>query len=456
MPEHYVGLDGGDGDEAIEAAEAAARASLESLVGTTPLAAPDPVLLRPVEDDRDDIQPGDRVLLIIEDDVAFARIMLGLAHENGFKAVVATRGDSGLALANQLKPDAISLDLQLPVLDGWRVLDRLKRNAGTRHIPVHVISVDDLTRRGAALGAFAYLEKPVSRESLQSAFQHISTFLDRSVRQLLLVEDDDRQRDSIMELVGEGDDVKIAAVQSAEEALAALDGGEYDCMVVDLVLPGDDGVRLIERIKTQARYRDLPIIVYTGKELTDDEEQRLKKYTQSIILKSGVNSPERLLKDTALFLHRIDARLPERSKAIISETRKAEETVVGHKVLVIDDDVRNIFAMTSILEANGVSVVYADNGRAGIQALENDDEIHLVLMDIMMPGMDGYETIQEIRRIPRFRGIPIVAVTAKALPEDRDKCLGAGASDYLPKPIDAAKLLEVIRLWTGGDEPARA
>ena len=457
LPERYIAIEGAvDDDGEVPPVEVAARAALDSLVGTAPLAAPDPAVLRPIEDDRDNIQPGDRVLLIIEDDLAFARIMLGLAHENGYKAVVSTRGDSGLALANQLKPDAISLDLQLPVLDGWRVLDRLKRNAGTRHIPVHVISVDELTRRGAALGAFAYLEKPVSSESLQAAFQHISTFLDRSVRQLLLVEDDDHQRDSIIELVGEGDDVRVSPVRSAEEALAALDSGQFDCMVVDLVLPGDDGVRMVERVKTQARYRDLPIVVYTGKELTEDEEARLKKYTQSIILKSGVNSPERLLKDTALFLHRIEERLPERSKAMITETRKAEATVVGQKVLVIDDDVRNIFAMTSILEANGVKVIYSDNGRGGIEALENDPDIDLILMDIMMPGMDGYQAIHEIRRIPRFRGIPIVAVTAKALPEDRDKCLGAGASDYLPKPVDATKLLDVIRLWTGGDAIATA
>jgi CheY-like chemotaxis protein len=238
--------------------------------------------------------------------------------------------------------------------------------------------------------------------------------------------------------------------------MAALESGQIDCMVVDLVLPGDDGVRLVEQVKTQPRFRDLPIVVYTGKELTDEEEARLKKYTQSIILKSGVNSPERLLKDTALFLHRIDERLPERSKAMISESRKAEAAVVGQKVLVIDDDVRNIFAMTSILEANGVKVIYSDNGRGGIEALESDPDIDLILMDIMMPGMDGYQAIQEIRRIPRFRGIPIVAVTAKALPEDRDKCLGAGASDYLPKPVDATKLLDVIRLWTGGDTTVNA
>jgi len=425
-------------------------------VGTTPLSAPDPALLRPVADDRDQLQQGDRVLLIIEDDLAFARIMLTMAHENGYKAVVATRGDSGLALANQLRPDAISLDLQLPIMDGWNVLDRLKRNPATRHIPVHVISVDEMTRRGATLGAFAYLEKPVSRETLQGAFEHISTFLDRSVRELLLVEDDDHQRDSIIELVGEGDDVKVTPVHSAEEAMAALEGGGCDCVVVDLVLPGDDGIHLVERIKTQERYKDLPIVVYTGKELTELEEQRLKKYTQSIILKSGVHSPERLLNDTALFLHRIEERLPERSRSMISESRKVESAIAGRKVLVIDDDVRNIFAMTSILEANGIKVLYADNGRAGIDMLENDPDIDLVLMDIMMPGMDGYEAIKEIRGIPRFSSIPIVAVTAKALPEDRDKCLGAGASDYLPKPVDAAMLLEVIRLWTGGQARASA
>jgi CheY-like chemotaxis protein len=428
-----------------------ARATLESVIGVPALSAPDPVLLRPVDDDRDRIEPGDRVLLIIEDDLPFARIMLGMAHENGYKAVVATRGDSGLALANQLKPDAISLDLQLPVIDGWSVLDRLKRNPATRHIPVHVISVDELTRRGAALGAFAYLEKPVSREVLQGAFQHISTFLDRSVRKLLLVEDDDNQRESIIELVGEGEDVQVTAVRTADEALGVLENGGCDCMVVDLVLPGDDGIRLVEQVRNQPRYRDLPIVVYTGKELTDEEEQQLKKYTQSIILKSGLHSPERLLKDTALFLHRIDGRLPERSKAMITESSKAEVAVVGKKVLVIDDDVRNIFAMTSILEANGVKVIYADNGRAGIDALENDPRVDLVLMDIMMPGMDGYQAIKEIRGMPRFRSLPIVAVTAKALREDRDKCLGAGASDYLPKPVDANKLLDVIRLWTGGD-----
>jgi CheY-like chemotaxis protein len=266
------------------------------------------------------------------------------------------------------------------------------------------------------------------------------------------VEDDETQRDSIIELVGEGDDVKVTAVRTAEEALATLDGGEFDCMVVDLVLPGDDGIRLIEKVRTRERYRELPIIVYTGKELTPEDEESLKKHTQSVILKSGVHSPEKLLSETALFLHRVESRIPERSKAMLEAGRLSnatDDSIVGRKVLVVDDDVRNIFAMTSVLEASGLHVIYAENGQAGVEALTKDPAIDVVLMDIMMPGMDGYETIRSIRANPMFRGKPIVAVTAKALKEDRDKCLEAGASDYLPKPVDTHKLLELIRLWVG-------
>jgi CheY-like chemotaxis protein len=278
----------------------------------------------------------------------------------------------------------------------------------------------------------------------------MASFLDRSVRKLLLVEDDDNQRDSIVALVGEGDDVQVTTTRTAEDALAALqNAGDFDCMVVDLVLPGDDGVQLVERIKAQDRFRDLPIIVYTGKELSAAEEQRLKRHAQSIIFKSGVHSPERLLEDTVLFLHRVEGRLPGRSKGMMADSPRADRDVSGRKVLVIDDDVRNIFAMTSILEAYGVEVMYADGGQAGIDALESSSGVDLILMDIMMPGMDGYQTIRAIRRNPRFLSIPIVAVTAKALKEDRDKCFAAGASDYLPKPVDANKLLELIRLWAG-------
>jgi CheY-like chemotaxis protein len=428
--------------------------SFATLAGTplAPLAEPDPIVTRPIDDDRADIKEGDRVLLVIEDDLSFARIMLQMGREKDFKVIVATRGDTGLALANKYQPDAITLDIKLPGLDGLTLLDRLKRSPTTRHIPVHVISVDEMNRRGAALGAFAYLEKPVSRESLEGAFEQITTFLDRPVRRLLLVEDDDRQRQTIVELVGEGEDVEVTAVRTAEEAAEALEKDDFDCMVVDLILPGDDGFRLMEQVRSKNGSRELPVIVYTGKDLTPEDDDALKKYAQSVILKSAVHSPERLLSETMLFLHRVESRLPERSKAALAASRHSEASVAGRKVLVVDDDVRNIFAMTSVLEASGLDVIYAENGQAGIDALTKDPAIDLVLMDVMLPGMDGYETIRAIRANPVFRGIPIVAVTAKALKEDRAKCLEAGASDYLPKPVDTEKLLDLIRLWTGSGE----
>jgi signal transduction histidine kinase/CheY-like chemotaxis protein/HAMP domain-containing protein len=429
--------------------------TFDRVVGAPALAEPDPIVTRPIEDDRATLAEGDRVLLVVEDDVSFARIMLQIAHDSGFKVLVAGRGDIALDLARRYRPDAITLDIQLPDVDGWTVMDRLKRSPNTRHIPVHVISVDERSRRGAALGAFSYLEKPVSREALESAFQHITTFLDRKVRLLLLVEDDDTQRSSIVELVGEGNDVKVTTARTAEDALVALDSGEFDCMVVDLVLPGDDGIHLIEKVRARAKYRDLPIIVYTGKDLTPTDEEALKTYAQSVILKSGIHSPERLLSETALFLHRVESTLPERSKAVIEASRQHEGTIAGRKVLVVDDDVRNIFAMTSILEANGLEVSYAETGQAGIEALNRDASIDLVLMDVMMPGMDGYETIRAIRANPALRGKPVIAITAKALKDDRDKCLAAGASDYIPKPVDTQRLLDLIHLWISG-EPREA
>jgi len=416
------------------------------------IAEPDPIVTRPIDDDRADIEEADRVLLVIEDDVSFARIMLQIGREKGFKVIVATRGDTGLALTGRYVPDAITLDIKLPGLDGLTLLDRLKRSPTTRHIPVHVISIDEVSRRGAALGAFAYLEKPVSREALERAFEDMTLFLDRPVRRLLLVEDDTTQRQTIVELVGDGEDVDVTAVSTAEEAASALESGNFDCMVVDLVLPGDDGIQLLEKVRAKNGARQLPVIVYTGKDLTPEDDEALKKYAQSVILKSAVHSPERLLSETALFLHRVERELPDRSKAILQANRRGEGSIAGRKVLVVDDDVRNIFAMTSVLEASGLEVIYAENGQAAIEALTRDPAIDLVLMDVMMPGMDGYQTMRAIRANPIFRGIPIVAITAKALKDDRNKCLEAGASDYLPKPVDTEKLLDLIRLWTGGGE----
>ncbi|HWT84641.1 MAG TPA: response regulator, partial [Myxococcales bacterium] len=407
---------------------------------------PDEVIVRPIDDDREHLREGDRVLLIIEDDLKFARIMLGMAREKGFKGVVATRGDTGLALANELQPAAITLDIQLPVVDGWSILDRLKRNPRTRHIPVHVISVVEKSKKSAAMGAFAYLEKPVSKDALEGAFNHISSFVNKKVKKLLLIEDDEVQQRSITELL-RGEDVEITVVASTRETFQQLETGDFDTVVLDLLLVNDDGGRLLEDIKTQPRFQDIPVVVYTGKDLSKKEESRLKKYAESVILKSGPSSPEKLLSDTALFLHRIEEKLPAEAKEILRGKREEGEKMNGKKVLIVDDDVRNIFAVTSVLETHGLEVIYAENGKDGISALERNPDVDVVLMDVMMPEMDGYETMRAIRRDPSHKALPIIAITAKALKEDREKCIQAGASDYLPKPVDADKLLELIRLW---------
>jgi CheY-like chemotaxis protein len=409
---------------------------------------PDP-LLAPltVEDDREHIREGDRVLLIIEDDLKFARIMSQMAREKGFKVLVASRGDSGLSMANEYLPHAITLDIQLPVVDGWSVLERLKRNPRTRHIPVHVISVMD-KHQGNAQGAFGYLTKPVSKEGLEQVFGQLARFLERKERRLLLVEDDDVQRDSLSKLMSEGDDVVVTAVPTGQEALHALDKSEFDCLVIDLLLPDMDGIKLVEEVKTQQRFRDLPIVVYTGKELSSKDEARLKRYTGSVILKSGPKSPDQLLGDTALFLHRLDQNLTPRAReALAMRDNRHDEDLAGKRVLVVDDDMRNIFALTSVLENHGLQVSFAENGRAAIDSLRKDPNVDVVLMDIMMPEMDGYETMRAVRQDLRLSRLPIIAVTAKALKDDREKCMAAGASDYLPKPVDTDKLIELIRMW---------
>ncbi|HXN42460.1 MAG TPA: response regulator, partial [Myxococcaceae bacterium] len=401
---------------------------------------------RPVEDDRANIDATDRVLLIVEDDLKFARILLGVAHEEGFKAVVASRGDTALTLAEKLQPTAITLDIRLPIVDGWSVLDRLKKTPRTRHIPVHVISIVEKTNRSAAMGAFAYLEKPVSREALQHALKQISGFIDRKIKLLLLVEDNETEQSTIAELL-KAEDVKVSAVRTAEEAVVVLEQDHYDCVVIDLVLPGLDGFRLIESIRGQARFTNLPIIVYTSKDLSRDEQQQLQRSAVTVIAKGSAQSAERLLSDASMFLHRIDKRVPGRARLALNGPA-AVEHLVGKKVLVVDDDVRNVFAITSALESHKMEVVYAETGKAGLEVLQRNPDLDAVLMDLMMPGMDGYETIRKIRQEPAYADLPIIAVTAKALSEDQEKCIQAGASDYLLKPVDPDRLVEMISRWT--------
>ena len=407
----------------------------------------DPAVLLPsdVRDDRDDIRQGDRVVLIVEDDADLARTELDVARERGFKGIVAMRGDSGLALAHEYKPDAIILDMKLPVMDGWSLLDRLKQHPDTRHIPVHIVSGGDGRTNALRAGAVAFVEKPVSKEGLEETFGAIRTFIDRDVKRLLVVEDDEDQRRSLVELIG-GGDVEVTAVRSSEEALEALELQPYDCMVLDLKLPERGGFELLELIKQEDRFSATPVIVYTGKELTQGETTQLRKLADTIIVKDA-SSPERLLDETALFLHRVEKKLPQEKRRLLEQLHSAEEVFRNKKILIVDDDVRNVFALTSVLEARGMEVVYAENGKDGVDLLRRTPDVDLVLMDIMMPELDGYETTSAIRDEEEFKQLPIISLTAKAMKGDREKAIAAGASDYITKPVDTDQLLSLMRVW---------
>jgi HAMP domain-containing protein/CheY-like chemotaxis protein/signal transduction histidine kinase len=397
------------------------------------------------EDDRATIEAGDRSVLIVENDEGFAKVLLEMARERGFKGIVGVDGEAGLKLAHAYRPDAITLDIDMPGMDGWEVLDRLKHHTSTRHIPVHIITGMQERTQALRSGAIAYLEKPVTAEALDDSFRRIASFIDEQVKRLLVVEDDETQRESIMELIGH-DDVEITAVASAEEALEQLRQNRFDCMVLDLGLRDMSGFELLEKVKTEEGARDLPIIVYTGRDLTQQEETQLKRYAETIIIKD-VKSPERLLDETALFLHRVESQLPEQKRRMLERLHNEDAVFTGKKVLVVDDDVRNIFSLTSVLEDHGMNVSFAENGRDAVEKLQADPDVDIVLMDVMMPEMDGYETTRTIREIPEFRNLPIIALTAKAMKGDREKCIAAGASDYITKPVDLEQLLSLMRVW---------
>jgi len=399
-----------------------------------------------VEDDHENIEPGDRTVLIIENDANFARILLDQAREKSFKGIVSLDGDNGLALAQEYRPDAITLDIDMPGMDGWKVLERLKRNPQTRHIPVHIISGVERRQQGLRAGAMAYLAKPVSKETLDEAFARIARFLDDVPKHLLVVEDDATQRDAIVELVAH-EDVEITAVDSAEAAMEQLSSDKhYDCVVLDLGLHDMSGFDFLERVKSDPSMSEIPIIVYTGKQLTGPEETRVKKYAETIIVKD-VKSPERLLDETALFLHRVEAKMPDTKRRMLEHLHDADAVIAGKRVLIVDDDVRNIFSLTSVLEDHGMDVRFAENGKDAIATLEEDSDVDVVLMDVMMPEMDGYDTMKAIRAIPRFKLLPIIALTAKAMKGDREKCIAAGASDYIMKPVDTEQLISLLRVW---------
>jgi HAMP domain-containing protein/CheY-like chemotaxis protein/signal transduction histidine kinase len=396
-------------------------------------------------DDRGLIVPGDPSVLIVEDDERFAKTLLDFAREKNFKGVVTHRGDSALSLARDFQPAAILLDIDLPDIDGLTVLERLKRDPGTRHIPVHVLSALRERERALREGAISYINKPVSREMLNEEFTRIQKFLMGGKRSLLVVEDDMAQRESIVGLIGDSD-VRIVTAETGAAAVEALSGQHFDCMVLDLTLPDISGFELLDQIGKMPALRDLPIVIYTAQELSRKEVTKLKRYAKTIVVKDA-RSPERLLDETALFLHRSHASLPDLQRRILEEIHAADGGLAGRKVLIVDDDLRNIFALSSLLERQQMQVLFAENGRDGIEVLEKDPSIEIVLMDIMMPEMDGYDTMRAIRRIPKFKSLPIITLTAKAMKGDRDKCIAAGASDYITKPVDVAQLLSMMRVW---------
>jgi CheY-like chemotaxis protein len=397
-----------------------------------------------VSDDRDGRTHPGRLILVVEDDTAFARILLDLAHELDFDCVIANTTDEGMALARELAPNGILLDINLPDGSGLALLDRLKRNPDTRHIPVHMVSVSDNAQTALALGAVGFARKPADREELVKAIRNLEQRLAQRVRRILVVEDDDRLRASMRELL-QLDGVTIHDVGTAKDALAQLASESFDCVVLDLHLPDASGYDILETMSANERYSFPPVIVYTGGPLTTEDEARLRRLSKSVIVK-GARSPERLLDEVTLFLHQVESRLPPDSRRMLQAARERDDAFEGRTILVVEDDVRNVFALTSVFEPRGAKVVIARNGREGLE-MARKVRPDLVLMDIMMPEMDGLTATRELRRDAELRSVPIIALTAKAMRDDYAECIAAGASDYLPKPLDVDKLVSLSRVW---------
>ncbi|MBN1764710.1 MAG: response regulator [Sedimentisphaerales bacterium] len=396
-------------------------------------------------DDRDTIGPEDRTILVIDDDKSFARIIYEMTHEHGFKCLLAGEGKSGLACALEYRPDAIILDVGLPDMDGLAVMDMLKASPQTRHIPVHFISACESDQDAYYKGAIGYMTKPVSKDHLNDAFYKIQDFISNSIRQLLLVEDNPQQRESIVRLISD-DNIKVTSVGTGREAYQQLQSGNYDCMVLDLGLPDISGFELLSQIKEDESIAKPPIIVYSGRDLTREEDIKLQEYAHSIIIK-GAASPERLLDETALFLHRVETDLPEDQQRMIRVLHDKDSLLNGKKLLLVDDDIRNIFALSHALKDKGLKVHIAENGKKALEFLDREVDVDAVLMDIMMPVMDGLEAIRRIRQQERFAHLPILALTAKAMAGDKEKCIEAGANDYIAKPVVIDKVISMLRVW---------
>jgi signal transduction histidine kinase/DNA-binding response OmpR family regulator/CHASE3 domain sensor protein len=406
--------------------------------------------VRRIEDDRDKLTGNRRVILVVEDDEPFTKILIDLAHEQGFDCLVAMTAEEGMAMAIQYLPSAVVLDVGLPDHSGLSVLDRLKHDARTRHIPVHVVTAGDHEQTALSLGAVGYLNKPVAREELVETLSRLETRLEKRLRRVLVVEDDAVQLDSLRKLLG-SHDVETVGARSAAECLEHLKDATFDCMVLDLSLPDASGYSLLETLSREDTYSFPPVIVYTGRELSADEEQRLRRYSKSIIIK-GAKSPERLLDEVTLFLHQVVADLPVEQQRLLEKARSRDAALENKRILIVEDDVRNIFALTSILEPRGALIKFARNGLEALTALEKGiqdpaEAIDLVLMDVMMPEMDGITATQEIRKRLEWKKLPVIMLTAKAMRNDQENCLAAGANDYMAKPLDVEKLLSLVRVW---------
>jgi HAMP domain-containing protein/CheY-like chemotaxis protein/signal transduction histidine kinase len=435
LPQTYVGPS--------TAGAAAVERKSPSSIPPAPLTVEHPV--EKIPDDRENLQPDDAVLLIVEDDPHYARVLRDLSRDTGFKVLVASRGADALALAHEYHPTAVSLDVFLPDMLGWTVLNHLKQDPATRHIPVQMLTLDEDRYHGLARGAFAFVTKPTTSEGLEAALARIKEYSAPRRKRLLVVEDNPAEQLSIKELLAY-DDIDVTVVATGSGAIEAVNEQAFDCVVLDLRLPDMSGFDVLECFRDTPSLGDLPVVVFTGKELSPEEDARLHSLARSVVVK-GVESPERLLDETALFLHRVVADLPIEKQRLLDRLHHSDDALVGKKVLVVDDDVRNIFALSSVIERRGMPVITAGTGREAITKLESTPDIAIVLMDIMMPEMDGYETMQVIRQNPSFRRLPIIALTAKAMKGDREKCLEAGASEYLAKPVNTEQLLSSLRMW---------
>jgi CheY-like chemotaxis protein len=402
---------------------------------------------QPIAFQSDDRTQGEheRLILVIEDDPRFASVLKDLAQELDFDCIAASSGEEAIRLAKDKSPSGILLDVGLPDQSGLSVLERLKRDPATRHIPVHMMSVDDHVHTALELGAVGYALKPVAREQIVEAIARLEDKLQSRARQVLVVEDDAALRENIGLLL-KAQDVEITSVGTVKEALEKVSSNTYDCMVMDLNLPDASGYDLLEKMAGGGKYSFPPVIVYTGRTLSRDEEQRLRRYSRSIIVK-GAKSPERLLDEVTLFLHRVEASMPPDVQKLLLQARQRDAVFEGRQILLAEDDVRNIFALSSVFEPLGAKLEIARNGREAIERLERDDGIDLVLMDLMMPEMDGLQAIREIRKHQEWSRLPIIALTAKAMADDRKNCIDAGASDYIAKPIDIEKLVSLCRVW---------